>query len=174
MFRNREGRSAGRVLSIYPVSRGFGYALFDAPLSPEDWGVRHVVYDETCAQIITAIKDLLFRYRPDVLVIDDIADHHVSGGARRARIYRAISRSADSIGIEVAVVSRRQIKRAFAPHGAITKQEIAELISRKLDAFSSKLPKARKIWQSEPRGMALFDAASRALTYYYCELEENM
>ena len=123
--------------------------------------------DVGSARCIESIKELLERFRPDVLVLEAAGTRESKRSLRVKRIRSAVAPFARKLGTEIAVVSYRNVRAAFAPHGALNKQDIAEVIARKLDAFAPRIPKARGIWQAEDPRMALFDAASRALTYYY-------
>lgn len=174
MFDDKDNRTEVRVLSVFPTTKGFSYALFESPLAPEDWGTREIRQDQVCHKTIAAISELLIRFRPDVLVIDDIKDCHLSAAGRRKRIHKAITYQADAINIEVAIVSRKDIRRAFAIHGALNKHDIASIIASKMGILTDRAPKReRKAWESESRRMALFDAVSRALTYYYGKLRDE-
>jgi hypothetical protein len=168
MFRHKH-RSSQSVLSIYPVKRGFAYVLFEAPLSPHDWGTREIKKDATGAAAAQAARELLERYRPDVLVLESLTDHR--GGSRSlriARIHKIVSRFArDAVSAEVVSVSRRDVRAAFSQFGALTKHDIAKVIAKNLDAFATRMPKERRAWGPEDRRMGIFDAASRALTFYY-------
>lgn len=155
------------VLSIYPTTRGYAFALFESALSPHDWGTKDIKKDVGSVKTIQCIKELLMRYRPDVLVIDGFGDRHLKTSVRRKRIYKAATGFAETMSIEVAVIPLRKVKSAFAQFGATTKHDIATVIGSKIEAFSSRMPKVRAAWQAEDHRMALFDAASRALTYYY-------
>ena len=87
-----------------------------------------------------------------------VADERVSANEiiQRAIVDRAARRGLSA-----------EVRAAFATMGAITKYDIAKCIASKIDAFAGLAPRARKAWETEDRRMALFDAASRALTYYY-------
>ena len=50
--------------------------------------------------------------------------------------------------------------------GARTRDEIAAAVVRHVDAFRHRLPRARRIWTSEDKRMALFSAAALVLTHY--------
>jgi hypothetical protein len=86
---------------------------------------------------------------------------------RVGRIQRAVSRFAASLGTEVVAVSRKDVRAAFAQFGALTKHDIAKVIAKNLDAFATRMPQERQAWGREDRRMGMFDAASRALTFYY-------
>lgn len=156
-----------RVLSIYPTLRGYAFILFDSALSPHDWGTKEIKKDIACARTIESIKLLIARYRPDVLVLEDVADHRTKRSVRLKRIHKAIARVTEDLSIEIAVVSRKNVRATFAQFGAITKHDIAKVIASKIEAFAASMPRVRKAWLAEDRRMGLFDAASRALTYYY-------
>ena len=160
-----------RVLSIYPSTRGYAFVLFDSPLSPADWGNREIKKDVGSAKCIESIKEMLLRFRPDVLVLEDATERETQRTLRIKRITKALQPATAELSIDIAVVSRQNVRAAFAFFGAVSKQEIAHVIAEKMEAFAPRMPRARKAWQAQDPRMALFDAASRGLTYYY-RLEE--
>lgn len=161
-----------RVLSIYPTSRGYAFVLFESPLSPQDWGNKDLKKDVGNAKCIASIRDMLDRFRPDVLVLEDPSERQTKRSIRIRRILKAITPTTQELSIEIALLKRKDVRAAFAQFGAVNKQDIAEVIARKMDAFAVRLPRARKAWQAEDHRMAVFDAASRGLTYYY-RLDSN-
>jgi Holliday junction resolvasome RuvABC endonuclease subunit len=114
---------------------------------------------------------MLTRFRPDVLVVEDIHERETNRTIRLKRICKAIKPAAADLSIDIAVVSRKNVRAAFAFFGATNKLEIASVIAEKIEAFAPRMPKARRSWEGQDPRMALFDAASRGLTYYY-RLEE--
>lgn len=88
---------------------------------------------------------------------------------RVKRIHKAIAKPVSDVGAKLAIVSRRDVRIAFAQFGAINKQDIADAIGRRIEALSIRVPPPRKKWEGEDKRMGLFDAASRALTYYQME-----
>ena len=162
-----------RVLSVYPTVRGYAFVLFDSPLSPHDWGSKAIKHDVGSAKTIASIKDMLDRFRPDVLVLEDVKERQAKRTLRLKRIVTALRPVARSLSVEVVLVKRKDVRAAFAQFGAINKLDIAKVIASKMEAFAPRMPKARKTWQAQDPRMALFDAASRALTYYYSLEEQN-
>jgi hypothetical protein len=65
----------------------------------------------------------------------------------------------------VTYYSRAAIRNAFH-HGPISRFEIAQAIAAFIPAFESRMPKRRKLWQSEDPRLWLFDAASLAMTHF--------
>lgn len=62
--------------------------------------------------------------------------------------------------VPVKMFSRRAIRRAFAPYGAVTKEQIAAVIALRFPELASRLPRPRKPWMTEAEGMSVFDAAA--------------
>lgn len=160
-------RDFPRVLSIYPTARGYSYVLFSSPLSPHDWGNKDIKKDVGSAKCIESIKDMLIRFRPDVLVLEDVHERETKRTIRLKRICKALTSFAAELSIDIAIVSRKNVRSAFASFGATNKLEIASIIAEKIEAFAPRMPKARKTWEGQDPRMALFDAASRGLTFYY-------
>lgn len=158
-----------RVLSIYPAVRGFAFVLFDSPKRLADWGNREIKKDVTGAKTVDAITELMRRVRPEIVVIDNLDERRSTQAARLKRIYKALQKPVVDVGADVAVVSRRNVRLAFAQFGALTKHDIANVIAQRLEALSTRMPRPRKPWAGEDYRMAIFDAASRALTYYQME-----
>ena len=61
------------VLAIYPFRDGFAFVLFEGPANPFDWGVKEVKKRHKNAKILAAVKKIIDRYRPEVLVIEAMA-----------------------------------------------------------------------------------------------------
>lgn len=57
------------VLSVKPFCRGFAFALFEDPQSPADWGVKDIRGRAKNALMLSAFKQLIIQYQPDVLVL---------------------------------------------------------------------------------------------------------
>lgn len=154
------------VLAIATSTRGIAYALFEAPLAPVDWGTKDTQTNAKNAEALKIAAELIERLQPDVLVLNEYPKPNDGRRARIARLRRLIASYAGSQSIDVAQFSRRDIKVAFAPYGAATRHEIAQLIAGHIPAFSFRLPPKRKLWMTEDRRMALFDAVALALTHF--------
>ena len=157
---------SGLVLSIYPTTRGFAYALFEGPMSPVDWGVKEVRGPRKNARCLDRISKIIERYQPDTLVIEDCFQKDSRRSARIRRLNRATETIARSQAIDVFSYSRPQVRQCFEKVGASTKYEIAHAISRLIPALSHRMPPTRKAWMSEDARMSLFDAASLAWAFY--------
>ena len=153
------------VLAIYPSTRGFAFVAFEGPFSPVDWSAREIRGRHKNQRCLISITVLLERFRPDVLVLQDMS----STGTRRAHRLRELNADirelAEERGIPVFAYSREQVREAFAPFGLTTKHFIAETIAKHIPAFDRYLPPPRKPWMSEDSRMAVFDAVALAPTF---------
>ena len=61
------------------------------------------------------------------------------------------------------------IRQAFSETGAVTKHEIAQVLAKDFPELAPRLPPVRRIWMTEDCRMAIFDAASLALTFFHFE-----
>ena len=164
-------RRAGldRVLSFIPSARGLGYAIFEGPASPVDWGVSRIALAKR-REVLDRVEVLVSWYRPDVLVVENFdGDRSV-----RRRLARNLSRDIESIGnareIRVSSYSREMIRQCFSQlFQATTKAEIAEAIAKELPDLAHRRPPKRQLWSSQDARMSVFDAAALAVTHFYAE-----
>ena len=165
---NRMDRAQGDhlVLAIHPISLGMTYALFEAPLSPIDWGLKDTRGRRRNARSLEVAKHLIDSLRPDTLVFEECIGPHSRRAQRVKRLLRLIATYAVGQGIEVHSYSRASIRECFRESGAVTRYEIAQTIAGQIEAFGHRLPPLRKAWMAEDTRMWLFDAASVAMTFY--------
>src|SRR6266705_6941105 len=69
-----------RVLAIDPSTRGFGFAVLEGPNRLIDWGVKETKKNKS-AKSLKLIDELIDRYQPNVIVVEDYAGK----GSRRCR-----------------------------------------------------------------------------------------
>lgn len=155
------------VLALNPFSRGISFTVFESSLSPIDWGIKRLGGHEKNARSFVIAQQLMDRYQPDVLALGDSVDPHRRRSKRIHRLQRLIISHAEGQAVEIISFSRKEVRQCFGSVGAKTRYEIAQAIASRIQAFETRLPKARKLWTPEDVRMSLFDAASLALTYYY-------
>lgn len=153
------------VLAISLTNKGFGFVLFDGAESPFDWGIKRLETADKNAVATQYVTKLFRRYRPEVLVLEDLhAAQH-----RRCKRNRILSLSlahiAEKDGAEVCMLPRAAINQCFAAAGA-TKYDIASLISCRIPAFASRMPRVRKCYMAIDIRQSLFDAAALGLVFY--------
>src|SRR5208283_2406270 len=113
----RFNRRSLRVLAVDPGTRGFGYALFESSARLVDWGNKDIRKDKEQVALVK-IEELLRRFEPDVLVVEDCS--HVSS-RRNRRITLLIARmltTARALGVEGRALPLALVYRQFAQNGA--------------------------------------------------------
>ena len=154
-----------RVLAIDPTARGFGFAILEGPESLIDWGMKEV-RDNKDARCLQQVANLIERYEPDVIVVEDVT----ARSCRRCPRVRLLIRDTFKLALEKKIkihsVSRRRVRAAFSRFGAHTKHEIAGAIAKRLPELAPRRPPYRKPWMGEDERMSIFDAAAFALTFF--------
>ena len=154
------------VLSIFPTSRGIAYTLFEAPLSPIDWGLKRIRDKDKNAGSLEAVERLCRALQPETLVIEDSATTTSRRSHRIKRLYTLIATLAETENLTLVRYSRATVRTTFSEAGAITRYQIAQAIASYIPAFAHRMPRVRKLWQAEDHRLALFDAAALALTHF--------
>jgi hypothetical protein len=148
-----------RLLAIDPTPQGFAYAVLEGPDFLVDWGIVH--FSGGIALAKERFDTLVLRYLPDGLVVEDYSN------TRRGRPAKAVIRRLEARSklhdIPVSLISREEVKAYFRPTG-FKKHEIAEEIAKRFPELRSRIPKRRRLWESEAERMSIFDAVSFALT----------
>jgi hypothetical protein len=142
------------ILAIDPTSRGFAFAVLESPAFLVDWGER--IVPAKSGGLLRKVDDLLSRYEPALVVIEDLA---VPGARRRKRASKEIcliKLLALKRGLSVERVSRLTVIGAFAPEKS--KFEMALHLAEIFSVLAERLPRKRKAWMAEDAGMNIFDA----------------
>lgn len=132
---------------------------------PFDWGVRNVRGPKN-PQSVRAAAQLMQRYTPDALVVEDC---RAKGRRRRERVRKLIdelTELAAANGVPVHRVSRTKVGQVFARLGATNKHRMAGVIAVRFPELAPRLPPERKPWMSEDARMAIFDAVAFALAFF--------
>jgi len=158
--------SPSLVMSVYATTRGFAFALFESPLSPVDWGVKEIPGPKKNARCLESVTKLIEAYRPDVVVIENCTAPDSRRSSRIRSLYRSIEALATRHAIETRSYSRDEVREAFGKFGAVTKEQIAEVIAKHLPEFEHRQPPVRRPWMSEDSRMGLFDATAFIFTFF--------
>lgn len=154
-----------RIFALDPTTKGFGYAVFEQPFRLVEWGLARVP-GEKHAGAMARFEQLLDRFRPDAVILEDIT---APGSRRRPRVQQlieALLKFARARGIAVHTVPRSAVLACFSsPDESATKYSIAKRLARYFPELAPDLPSPRKLWQSEDERMAVFDALALAVTY---------
>lgn len=149
-----------RTLAIDPTTSGFGFVVIEGSGRLVDWGLTRL-REPDAGSFRERIEKLLDRMQPQLLVLEDM--HDSRRGERAITWARLAQMCAQKRGIQVEKVGRAEVAEHFVSSGA-TRWDIGLAISRFFPELAPSLPKKRRIWESEDRRMAIFTAASFALT----------
>jgi Holliday junction resolvasome RuvABC endonuclease subunit len=153
-------------MAVDPTSRGFGFVIFEGPEHLIDWAVVEIKENRE-DQCLQRMVDLIARYQPDVLALEDPTGRGSRRCYRVQQFLGQVERIADEGAILTRRFSRSKVRRAFSDSGAKTKYEIATVIVRRFPELAPRLPRFRKPWMSEDDRMSIFDAASFGLTCFH-------
>lgn len=158
-------RDSGVTMAIAPSSRGFGYIVFENPDVSMDWGVKDVRKNKTRDCLLKA-RVLMHMLQPSTLVLEDVRHPSSRRSKRVKELIEKLARLAKGRGITVEKCSRQDVLTTFARMGARNKDDIATAVTKLVPELVQRLPRRRKIWDSEHYSMAIFEAAALALTHF--------
>ena len=154
-----------RVLAIDPTSKGFGYAVLESPAVLVDWGVKHARADRN-AECLQQARELIDRYQPEVLVVEDTALKSSRRCSRAAQLIENLLLMAAGRDLGTRRISRLQVQRCFSDSSPATKRQVAVAIARRFPELEPYLPPIRKPWMSEDERMSIFDAVAFGYASY--------
>jgi hypothetical protein len=146
------------ILAIDPTSRGFAFAVLETSAFLVDWGER--IVSAKTGGLLRKVDELLSRYEPTLLVIEDVA---AKGSRRQKRARKEINRMeqlALARSVRVERVSRLGVLDTFAP--GKSKFEVALRLAQVFPVLGERLPRRRKAWISEDERTNTFDALGLA------------
>jgi hypothetical protein len=152
------------VLAIHPNYEGFGFVVFESGEALIDWGFKTTNHSRNI-RCMKLIEDLIGRYRPDVIVIEDLTAKAARRGPRVKALLGRIPRLATRWQIQCRRVPRATVKETLGPT-LRTKHQVACAIAARFPELARWLPKPRKPWMKEDRKMSIFSAAALALAFF--------
>jgi hypothetical protein len=158
-------QNPNRILALDPMTKGFGYVIFELPFRLVEWGRAHISGDKHTGAIFRFEK-LLYDFKPSAIVLEDT---EAPGSRRRRRVRHLIEslvKLAKERGLAVHTVARIAVLERFSsPEQRATKHSIARDLVQYFPELVKKLPERRKPWESEDEQMSIFDALALAVTY---------
>lgn len=168
---NNHRRSFNTALAIFPSKDGFGWIVFDGPLSPVAWDVSTLAKvsgtpQEKNARCMKRIEKLIEQYYPAAVVLEAFE----GSGTRRNKRIKQLCRSIASLAAinqrQLRIISRDQIRSCFGNAQPKTRYAIASTVASYLKEIGHRLPDKRRAWETEDTDMALFNAGALLITYY--------
>src|SRR5712692_6710661 len=155
-----------RVLAIDPSTKGVGFAVLEGPERLIDWGIKQAegeTDDAKNAECAKIVAELIDRYRPRILALEDAAADDSRRCERVQNLLSAIRQLAREKRVKVLDFTPERVRKAFAP----TKDVIAAAIAGRFPELGPRLPRTRTLTMSEQYEMPVFDAMAFALTFLY-------
>lgn len=155
----------GIVLALEPSARGLGFVVFDSTKEIIDWGVCEIRYAKNL-RCRNRARLLVRGYAPAHVVLED-GDAKSSLRSERVRaLLRDIAEDARAEGVGVTMLSRRDVLKRFCLYGVGSNDGLAEAVCELCPELSVRLPKRRRLWDTEHYSMSLFKAAALAITFF--------
>lgn len=147
------------ILAVHPSSKGFGYALFDAPLFLADWGLIRTSDNN---EALHRLEHLLATRPVERLILEE----HEGRRRRVKSLFFSIIALAGMRGLPVRIITREETRRCFSSRNARTREEVSRAVSALLPELSPRLPPHRKPWMPEDPRLALFSAAALGVAHF--------
>jgi hypothetical protein len=147
------------------MTRGFGYVVFEEPFNLVEHGFARIEGEKHMATMAHCER-LLAEFAPAAVVLEDAEAPGSRRHYRVRKLIKALAALGRERGATVALLPRTAVVARFSSGEArATKQRIAHELVRHFPELRLKLPKPRKIYESEHEHMSIFDALALAVTY---------
>lgn len=153
------------VLGIFPMSQGFGWAVFESPFAPVERAIFLSPKGSPDAWLDRADK-LMGRFRPQTVVIEAFDPESTDRHAVVKRIGDRLLHLATDRGLAVEVVTRKQVNGAMGKSPDASRRSVALEVASRVPMLQCDVPRARKFGDGENRSMAVFNAAALVLAHY--------
>jgi len=154
------------VFSIYPNANGYGFVFMENARKLIDFGVTRINPINNTI-VLNRIKKSINYFRPSIITTVDPSGKSSRTGSRVRKLIKKIEHYAKVENLPLSIISRDNIRETFQIFGSVTKYDISQTLIKAFPELDRKLPNKRKLWTSEDRNMAIFDALSLAITWYY-------
>lgn len=154
------------VYAIYPNANGFGFVYMENARKLLDYGAIRI-NPISNRKVLEKIKQALDYFRPSIVILLDPEGKASRTGSRVKELIKKIVAHAAEMNLPIVQYSRDQIKDVFEQFGATTKYGISQVLLKEFTELEAKSPMERELWMSEDRNMAIFDALSLAMAWFY-------
>jgi hypothetical protein len=153
------------IFAMYPNTNGFGFVYMENVRKLVGFGsVRFNPISNK--RILERIKKMFEDFPPTQIVLLNPESKVSRTGKRTKKLINEILAFAESEKHPIVQYSRDQIRDVFSPKH-VTKYEIAKHLLTEFEELKVYKPAERNLWMSEDRNMAIFDALSLAITWFY-------
>ena len=120
-----------RLLALALTSRGLGYAVLEGETSLIDSGHASARNGDKNGKCLAKVEKLAALYRPDALILEDVAAKGSRRHPRIKRLHREVEAFAKKRKLAVKIISGRQLRRLLLGNEHETKQEMAEGLAKR-------------------------------------------
>lgn len=156
------------ILSLYPNSIGFGFAVMSSALTVLNSQVVQV-RPISNVSAMKRIRKIIDYYEPKIVIIEDYNGIGSRKSKRIQKMIDTISRYAQTKRLKTYSYARSHIRYVFSNFNAHTKYEIACVIAENVKNMGYKLMKPRELGESEKYMAGAFDAVSLGVTHFYMD-----
>jgi len=150
------------VIGIAPSARGLGFAVMTKKNRLVDWGVKVVKTGKKNEQCLARVAELIETYEPNVIGMENFANK-AHKNERIRDLLVEITAMASEEGIHIKNLDRKQMNLTLLQSERGTKYEIATHLAAKYkQELSFRLPKKRRLWQTEAYQTDIFTAVALA------------
>src|SRR3989304_4743001 len=143
------------LIAIAPVPRGFGYIVLTRRGTPVDWRVKEIKSKKhKNARCVVEADKFVEQYCAEVLVIEDCA---AQGSKRRKRVKELLALLTDLAvdhGMGIVRYGPRDVRATFSLPPRANKDQVAKAVAERLPALAPRLPKIKRLWETERYVMA--------------------
>jgi hypothetical protein len=150
------------ALALDIAPKGVAFAVLEGTERLYDAGMTYVSEPSKHAYVEKA-EDLLLRYLPQILILEDTEGSGFKKGPRSEHVIKRLELLALSKTLPVVKVSRKEILSVFQTKN---KYQTAATVARFFPELEGRLPHHRKPWESETDLINIYEAISFALTAY--------
>lgn len=155
-----------RIISLTFSTKGVGYAVMEGERSFVAYGVKDADGDKNVQSFIK-VEKLIDRYKPDVLVLQDVNATDFHRAKRIKPLQKQIVMLARKRNINVATLSGTHVRTVLLDDPKGTKYDIAVVLANQFsDELALRLPPKRRLWESEHKNMDMFDAVGLAMAFW--------
>jgi hypothetical protein len=154
-----------RILAVSLSSRGFGYAVMEGNNRVVAYGNK-VINKNKNARVLVHIEKVITRYRPNLLVLQDVNAKGTHRDPRIKELNRKIITLMKKRKLKTAKLSGTNLRITLLDNPKGTKHEMAESLAKRFpDELASRLPPKRNFYNSEDVRMDIFDAVALAVVF---------
>ncbi|MEM6819888.1 MAG: hypothetical protein AAF578_13980 [Pseudomonadota bacterium] len=144
---------------------GIGYAIFEDPDTPIDWGTKQPTQDVQELKE-RSVEALISFYEPDVLVLQQAES--MKSRKRANELIVTLKSLANLKSVAVVQYNWEEVQDTFDILAGVRKKfAIAKKITDWRPELTARQPEYRRPWDTKAFAMGMFEAFALAITYYH-------